>query len=145
MKTLFDTSVLVPPALVEAHPRHKQAFPYLDRAHVNEIKMVVSAHALAELYSTLTALPLTPRMATSQVQHAITNDVLDVAEIVPLSASDYTAVIERIAHLGLVSGAVYDGLHVRAAEKAEADQLLTFNGRDFRRMPPEEPTKLVVL
>lgn len=36
-----------------------------------------------------------------------------------------------------------DALHVVAAEKAGADELLTFNGRDFRRMSPEDPTWLV--
>ena len=44
-----------------------------------------------------------------------------------------------------MSGAVYDALHVRAAEEAGADELHTFNGRDFRRMPPEPPCRLVVL
>jgi hypothetical protein len=36
-------------------------------------------------------------------------------------------------------------LHVLCAEKASADELRTLNGRDFRRMPPETPTDLVVL
>ena len=47
--------------------------------------------------------------------------------------------------LGLESGAVYDALHVACAEKASAEELRTFNGRDFRPMPPEGPTELVVL
>jgi predicted nucleic acid-binding protein len=50
-----------------------------------------------------------------------------------------------MADLGLTSRAVYDALHVRAAEKAEVDELLTFNGRDFRRMPPADPIRLVIL
>lgn len=50
-----------------------------------------------------------------------------------------------MTRLELTSGAVYDALHVVAAEKVDADQLLTFNGRDFRRMPPEDPTDLVIL
>jgi predicted nucleic acid-binding protein len=50
-----------------------------------------------------------------------------------------------MAQLGLSSGAVYDALHFAAAEKVEAIELVTFNGTDFRRMPPQEPTQLVVL
>ena len=47
--------------------------------------------------------------------------------------------------LGLESGAVYDALHVLCAETASADGLRTFSGTDFRRMPPEGATDLVVL
>jgi len=50
-----------------------------------------------------------------------------------------------VANRGLESGAVYDILHVLCAEKASADELRTLNGRDFRRMPLEKPTDLVVL
>ncbi len=71
--------------------------------------------------------------------------MLPAVETVSLDAADYQAVLARMADLGLVSGAIYDGLHVRAAEKIEADELVTCNGRDFRRMPPEPPTRLVVL
>lgn len=90
-------------------------------------------------------LQVRPRITPKQARHLLKESVLGVAEVVPLNASDYAAVIERMAGLGFVSGAVYDGLHVRASEKAGADQLLTFNGHDFRRMPPEEPIELVVL
>jgi hypothetical protein len=50
-----------------------------------------------------------------------------------------------MADLGLTSGAVYDMLHVICDEKAEADELRTFNGQDVRRMPPSGSTELVVL
>jgi len=40
---------------------------------------------------------------------------------------------------------VYDALHVLCAEKASAEELRTFNGRDVRRMPPEAPITLTVL
>jgi hypothetical protein len=58
---------------------------------------------------------------------------------------EYLTVLQRMADLGLESGAVYDVLHVLAAEKASADEPRTFTGQDFRRMPPSEPTELVVL
>lgn len=34
---------------------------------------------------------------------------------------------------------------MRAAEKVDAAELVTYNGQDFRRMPPEEPTRLTIL
>ena len=51
----------------------------------------------------------------------------------------------RMADLGLASGAVYDGLHVRAAQNIEADELRICNERDFRRMTPDDPTQFVVV
>jgi len=50
-----------------------------------------------------------------------------------------------MSDLGLRSGAVYDALHVRCAESPPVQEIRTFNGRDFRRMPPADPTELVVL
>jgi len=35
MKTLFDTSVIIA-ALVEAHPMHQRAFPWLKQAKAND-------------------------------------------------------------------------------------------------------------
>ena len=142
MRVLADTSVLIP-ALVEAHPHHARTAPTLDRAASGEIELVVAAHALAETYATLTALR--PRLTPTAVLHLIHEGALQFAEVVPLDADDYRAVLDRMAALDLVSGAVYDGLHVRAAEKAGADELHTVNGRDFRRMPPEAPCRLVVV
>ena len=45
----------------------------------------------------------------------------------------------------LSSGAICDALHVVAAEKTEAAELVTFNENDFRRMPPKKTTELTVL
>jgi predicted nucleic acid-binding protein len=50
MRVFFDTSVLVAP-LVEAHPLHVRALPWLDRAQGGEFDGAVSSHTLAELYA----------------------------------------------------------------------------------------------
>lgn len=44
-----------------------------------------------------------------------------------------------------IGGAIYDTLHVHCAELVSAHELRTLDGRDFRRMPPANPTQLVVL
>ncbi len=49
MKILFDTSVLVA-ALVQKHPKHERALPWLSKAIRNEFEFIVSSHTLAELY-----------------------------------------------------------------------------------------------
>ena len=52
MRILFDTSVLVA-AMVESHPMHSRALPWLQqvRAGEPEDSFFVAAHTLAELYA----------------------------------------------------------------------------------------------
>lgn len=145
MRVLLDTSVLVP-ALVPALPQHEKAAPHLEAAASGEVDLAISTHALAECYASLTSLPLSPKIAPGQARRLIEENVASNAEtIVTIGADDYLGVLQRMADLGLQSGAVYDGLHVQCAEKASAAELRTFNGRDFRRIPPTDPTELVVL
>lgn len=132
VKTFLDTSVLIA-ALVSTHKKHAPAFDYMDRAQTGELRMIVSTHAVAEVYATLPVLQVRPRITATDVQQTIQEEILAVADVVSLNQADYEAVIARMARLDLVSGAIYDGLHVRAAEKAEADELVACNGRDFRR------------
>jgi hypothetical protein len=76
----------------------------------------------------------------------IEENVVEAAEkVVKLESAEYLNALQRVADRGLESGAIYDMLHVLCAEKASTDMLRTFNGRDFRRMPPEAPTTLEVL
>ena len=142
MRVLADTSVIIP-ALVRAHVHHAAASPYLDRAARGEARLLVSAHATAEAFATLTVMQ--PQLTPAVALRLLDEGLLAFAEVVSLDADDYRVVLARMASLGLASGAVYDGLHVRAAEKAEANELVTLNGRDFRRMPPAPPCRLVVL
>ncbi|WP_420457586.1 PIN domain-containing protein [Rubrivirga sp.] len=143
-RTALDTSVLVA-ALERGHERHETARPYLRAGRDGDRALVVSSHALAETFATLTALPLAPRIPPRKALRLLDESVLSVAEVVALDGDDYRAVLARLADLDLTSGAVYDALHVQAAEKAGADELVTINGRDFRRMPPQLPCRLVVL
>lgn len=145
MSVLLDTSVLIP-ALVPALAQHEKAFPHLASAHRGETRLIISSHALAECYSSLTTLPVSPAVTPGQARRLIKENIANVAdEIVELGGDEYLKVLQRMTDLGLESGTVYDALHVRCAEKAAADELRTFNGRDFRRMPPTDPTTLVVL
>jgi len=144
MSALLDTSVLVA-ALVAELPEHEEAAAVFREALSGEPSLHVSTHALAELYAVLTTLPLSPRISPGQAAELIRRNVLAKTRVISLGANDYEAVIDRMTRLGLSGGAIYDALHVHAAEKAQVNRLYTFNGRDFRRMPPSAPTELVVL
>ena len=136
MKILADTSVLVP-GMVAQHAFHERAFPWLYKARDSTVELCVSAHSLAEVYSTLTNLPLSPRISPGMARRLVHDNVEVVARIVELTRSDYSRVLGRAAELNVVGGTIYDALVARAAEKLKVDKLLTFNVKHFRWVWPE--------
>lgn len=136
MRVLLDTSVLVA-AVVEAHPMHSVALPWLQRAKAQLDEGLVAAHSIAELYAVLTKLPLRPRIVPSVAVEVIERDALDILEVVPLSGDDYRAVIKQLAEMGLTGGVTCDALIVRAAQKAGAEKIVTLNPADFARIAPD--------
>jgi predicted nucleic acid-binding protein len=135
VKVLFDTSVLVA-AIVEAHPAHERALPWLAQGRSGTIETLVAAHSTAETYAVLSTMPLSPRIGPGLARQLVRENVLSVAQVVSLAARDYAAVLDALGDLGVVGGAVYDALIARAAAKAKADRLLTLNPKDFRRVWP---------
>lgn len=142
MRILLDTSVLVA-AMVEAHPRHISALPWLQRAKAKADTGLVAAHSVAELYAILTMLPVQPRITPALAQELIRRNVLDILEVVALSAEDYARVIARLSECGIVGGATYDALILQAGVKAGVDQILTLNEGDFRRVAPDLADRIV--
>lgn len=135
MRVLLDTSVLVA-AMVEGHPAHGQALPWLQRVRAGTDTGVVAAHSIVELYAVLTRLPVQPRISPAIAQQVIERNVLDICEIVAISAVDYASVLAHLAATGIMGGATYDALIMYAAVKVEVDQILTLNEKDFRRIYP---------
>lgn len=142
MKVLFDTSTLVS-AVVQAHPMHTRALPWLARARGGEVQLLVPCHGLAELYSTLTRLPVHPRITPARASQLVLDISTTASDVVALSPEDYRATIQRISELGLSGGLIYDALIARAAEKAGAERLLTFNTSHFLRVWPEGASVLL--
>ena len=54
-----------------------------------------------------------------------------------LDGDEYRAAIRRMVTLGIVGGAVYDGLVAACALKAGADRLYTWNVRHFNLLGTE--------
>lgn len=135
-KVFFDTSVLVA-AFVPAHPRHERAINRFHRALGGEYQMLTSAHNLAEVYSVLTTLPLSPRMAPASAARIIRENMEQHVEIVDVTAADYLEVVHHLGDAGLAGGIVYDALACHAAIQAGATLILTFNPKDFRRLWPD--------
>jgi predicted nucleic acid-binding protein len=133
---LFDTSMLLP-ALIAHHPDHVDTAARLEAVHAGRVQLVLCTHAIAELYSTLTSFPVSPRISPSQALQLIQENILAYAEVVSLDARDYAQVTRDLVGRNLAGGVVYDALHVRAAKKADVDRVWTRNLSDFERIWPD--------
>lgn len=142
MRVLLDTSTLIA-ALIETHPFHKPAFKCLEKVGQKNYKGFVSAHSLAELYAILTRLPVKPPILPNEAQELIKDSVISICEIVSLTSDDYNAVIEHLAQLDIIGGAVYDALIMHVASKIQIDSIITLNEKDFKRVYPEFADKVI--
>ena len=133
MRTLFDTSVLVS-AVVDQLASHRSAFDAFSRHIGGDHRGCCSTHTLAECYATLTALPLASRVTPDQARALVSESMAENLEVIELTREDYAEVLRQTAQLGLTSGAIYDALHARCAQKADVDQILTYNVADFERL-----------
>ena len=136
MKILFDTSVIIA-ALVESHPKHQRAFPWLKKSKKNEFELIIACHTIAELYAVLSALPTKPRISPAAAWRLVHENIEATGKIVSLTAAEYSSVIKKISERGLVGGITYDALIAKVAEKSKVEQLLTLNSDHFKRVWPE--------
>ena len=138
MKVCFDTSALVA-ALLQNHPHHSLAFPHLQAVQGGRCQGYLTSHALAELFATLTALPLRPRLLPADVQRLIQVSVLPHFELIPLGNQEYHNAMALTVAQNCSSGAIYDALHLVGARAAACEKLLTFNLRHFKALAPADP------
>jgi len=139
VKIYFDTSALVT-ALVDQLPNHEAALACLAAA-CRDHDAVVSTHALAETYATLTALPLPRRIQPAEAR-AMVAGLRGKLGVLPLAARLYERAIDRVAGLGFSSGSIYDALHLECAEGAGCRRLHTYNLGHFQRLGPQGLTVL---
>lgn len=138
MRVAFDTSVILAGSIA-GHVHEERAAAWFTAVREGRFAAAATTHALAETWATATALPVEPPIGPGLVQRMI-DRFRSRVEILDLSWEDYRQAMLRCGDRGLRSGAVYDALHLIAAERWEADVLLTFNLRDFVRLAiPEGP------
>jgi predicted nucleic acid-binding protein len=133
LKEFFDTSVLVA-AFWEGHPRHEACFKLFSRA--DRKKSACGLHTLAELYATMSALPV--REVISPLEALLfVQEVRDRCQLVNLDEAEYWETIETAAIRGNTSGRVYDALLLRCAKKWKATTIYTLNVKHFAAIEPE--------
>jgi len=131
VKAFLDTSVLVATFYAdhENHPASINSFLRFEKQDV-----CCSAHSLAEVYATLTAMP-GQRRVTGHEALLFLCDIRDRMTIVALSEQEYFQMVEESGEAGLAGGAIYDAILGRCALKANAQVIYTWNTRDFLRLP----------
>lgn len=131
MKLFFDSSVLVPVFYAD-HPHHE---PSTKIFLIGDKDDFCALHTLAEVYTTLTGLPVRPRI-TGPEGVAIVKQIRERLTIVSLNEQEYVATLETNSP-AIVGNAAYDALIARCAIKAGATVLLTWNVKHFMRLGPE--------
>jgi predicted nucleic acid-binding protein len=142
VRLYFDTSVLVSLAVAH-HPHHDLAYTAFRQVTAGGHEGIVSAHGLAETFTTLTRLPITPMVHPSEAYRFVSETVVGHCEVVCLVEKDYMATLDAAAKAGLRGGVVYDALQLRCAEKARCDRIYTFNMLDFVRIAPHLRKQIV--
>ncbi len=142
MKVALDTSVLIA-ALWAQHPAHGRAAPWLLDAGSDEHERTVCAHALAETWSVLTRMPVSPRIPVSSAAAAVDRIAAAVC-VESVDAPLQRAAIQRCVERGLAGGVLHDALQLLAAERAGVDALVTLNARDFERLRSTDSPRVLV-
>jgi predicted nucleic acid-binding protein len=142
MQVLFDTSVLIA-SFLKRHEFHSQAARWISAAHESSIEMHVSAHTLAELYSTLTSMPKPYRVSPGEAWQMIDTDLLPHARVRTLRASQYAKLIKRMSVEGHAGGVVYDAVIAEVSRRSNVDVLLTLNVQHFERVMVEGGSRIV--
>lgn len=91
---------------------------------------------MAEVYATMTALPLKPAIPPEQAFLFI-DEIRDRLTTVSLDSDEYFHAMRTSADRGLLSGQVYDALLLRCAAKIKARTIYTWNLGHFHSIAPE--------
>ena len=135
----LDTSVLIATAQV-SHERHTPSRELWNRCTAQQA--AISTHTIAEVYSTLTAMPPDLRLAPRNAVLAV-ETFLKRVTTVTLSTEEYMETLRRTASLGHSSGMVYDALHLACARKIAAEKIYTWNVRHFQLVAPDLAERIV--
>jgi predicted nucleic acid-binding protein len=105
VKFFLDTSVFVA-AFWGDHPQHAPSVALVKSA--TPATASCAAHTVAEVYSTMTRLPVRPPIPTEQALLYI-RQIRELFTIVMLSEEDYFATVEKLGEKGLAKNYIYNG------------------------------------
>ena len=137
MKVFLDTSVFVA-AFWGDHPQNPASVRLIKAATPKTA--FCAAHTVAEVYSTMTRLPVKPPIPPEQALLFI-RQIRERFTVVALSDTEYFETVERLAERGLAKSYIYDGLIATAAAKSGAAVIYTWEIDDLLRVSPPQIVK----
>jgi predicted nucleic acid-binding protein len=138
MNEFFDTTVLVA-SFWHGHRDHESSLKLV--AAANKKKSSCALHTLAEVYASMTALPVKNVIPPDQALLFV-QEVRDRFNIVTLDEGEYYATIQQAAERGFTSGRIYDALLLRCAVKVRAEVIYTWNLKHFKAIDPKMAHKI---
>ncbi len=137
MNQYFDTSVLIA-AFVADEPKHEECASLVSSAR----HPCVLAHGLVECFSILTGGRLSTQVSAATASRIIEENIVKRMNVITLTAKEIFRVLENAQNCGIRGGAIYDGLHLAAARKVDADKIYTLNLRHFTAFAPDLTERL---
>ena len=132
MKVFFDTSALVT-VMMEDEPLHKNADAEFEAAE----EIWISAHSIAECFSTLTGGRRNSRLTPADAIQVIDSTLNGRVHLVSLMRADYETAMTAAVKIGARGGAIYDVLLLTCARRSGAARILTLNHRHFVTFAPD--------
>jgi predicted nucleic acid-binding protein len=132
MRDFFDTSVLVA-AFWRGHAQHESSLRLFASATREECACGI--HTLAEVYASMSALPVKP-MIPSEQAFLFVEEIRQRLSLISLSEREYLAAIQNASQQGLTGGRIYDALLLRCAAKCDARNIFTLNLKHFQSIAP---------
>ncbi|MCC7375733.1 MAG: PIN domain-containing protein [Verrucomicrobiales bacterium] len=126
--TFLDTGILVG-AVLERHPEHAACLEALEESEAP----FTDAHALAEMFATLTGFYKVPVAAASELTLGLRSNLA----IEPVLLPDYETAIAEARQRGVMGGGIYDSLHATLARRKGAKRIVTRNPSHFAHTAPD--------
>ena len=137
MEIFFDTTVLVA-ASEQGHPHYARAWPALRRVAAGQDKGFMSVHSIAEVYASLTRLPVLPRIHPLEAVRIVTDNILAHFEVVPIGKEDYVEALNTVGNGGWSGAKIYDALLLRCAARCHLDDLGVKEDEGVLPAPPND-------
>lgn len=132
MKAFFDTSVMVA-AFWGDHADHDASLRVFVEA--NRETGACGIHSLAEVYATMTALPIRPILASEQA-FLFVQQIVERITTITLDQAEYMDAMRELSDRGMAGGRVYDALLLACARKSRAETIYTWNVKHFCQIAP---------
>lgn len=143
MRVFCDTTILIA-SVLESHADHDRAFSVMERVRSGKDEGVIAAHSLAEVYSSLTRMPVPFRHSPELALLSIEENILKHFKISALSGDEYAALVREAALARVQGGMMYDALIVKCAIKENVSRIFTFNVKHFQAVAPSRLLKIIV-